>query len=108
MSGRARTYLVLAIVGFITPYALLAIFVGEHGIDVGALDSTVASISFADLMLSGVAFWVWMWGEAPRVGVSPWPFVAGTLLVGVCFAPPLFLYVRERRAAAGGGAAPPA
>jgi hypothetical protein len=101
MEQNRGIYLALAIIGAIVPAVLFGAFLIDDGIDdiVDAIFGNAASAALmGDLLISSVAFWVWLWREAPRVGVSPWPFVAGNLLVGLCFALPLFLYVRAGRA----------
>jgi hypothetical protein len=103
MADQGRSvYLVLAIIGAIAPATLLGVFIADDGlgnvID-GIFANAAAAAVFADLAISSVVFWVWLWGEAPRIGVSPWPYVVANLLVGLCFALPLFLYVRAGRSA---------
>jgi hypothetical protein len=100
--ARARTYLALAIVGLLGQLALAGVFFAENGLDVGEFgdqifSSTIAALSFADLLMCAVVFFAWMPREAARVGIrSWWPFALASL-GGLCFAFPLFLYVRERR-----------
>ena len=51
-----------------------------------------------DLTISVIAFWVYVFVEANRSGMKhPWIYLLATLLVGLSFALPLFLYFRERR-----------
>lgn len=102
MSGRARAWLALAVLGAIAPLVLTIVFTAEYGVDLGeAWDQVTASetsvLLLLDLLISSIAFWVWLWREAPRIDLNPWPFVAANLLIGLCFALPLFLYLRERR-----------
>jgi hypothetical protein len=113
MSGRARAYLALAVIGAAVPLAIGAVFVSAHGLDVAEagrqLSSTIGILAMADLTIASVVFWVWLSGEARRAGLKRWwPLVAANLLVGLCFALPLFLYLRERRLAPARGAAPAA
>ena len=102
MTGRERVYLLLAVLGAAAPLTVFGIFLAEHGLDLGrffedVFASEVAGMTFADLAVSSLVFWVWMAYEAPRVGLgSWWPFVVANLLVGLSFALPLFLYFRER------------
>jgi uncharacterized protein DUF2834 len=100
--ARARTYLALAVVGLLGQLALAGAFLAENGLDVGEFgdqifSSTIAALSFADLLMCAVVFFAWMPREAARAGMrSWWPFALASL-GGLCFAFPLFLYVRERR-----------
>lgn len=97
MEQNRGIYLALAIVGAIVPAVLLGAFIIDHGVADLAdaiFGNAAAAAVMADLIISSIVFWVWLWREAPRIGVSPWPFVVGNLLVGLCFALPLFLYVR--------------
>lgn len=105
-SGRALTFLALAIVGLLGQLALGGVFLANNGLDLGELGdqifaSTLAALTFADLMTCAVVFLAWLPREAARVGIRRWwPFALATL-GGLCFAFPLFLYFRERKRVAG-------
>jgi hypothetical protein len=105
-NGRALAFLALAIAGLLGQLALFGVFLADHGLDPGEfadpmLSSTIAALTFADLMACAVVFLVWLPREAARVGIRRWwPFALATL-GGLCFAFPLFLYSRERRRIAG-------
>lgn len=100
--ARARIYLALAIAGLIGQLVLFGAFLAEHGLDLGEFgdqifSSTIAALTFADLMMCAVVFLAWMPREAARAGIrSWWPFAVASL-GGLCFAFPLFLYARERK-----------
>ena len=48
-----------------------------------------------------LAFVIWASWDGPRNGVDRWwVVIPASLLVGVCFAIPLYLYMRERAPAA--------
>ena len=50
-----------------------------------------------DLTISVIVFWFFMFVEANKLQMkNPWVYVLATLLVGLSFAFPLFLYFRER------------
>ncbi len=108
---RSRIFLALALVGFVAPLVLFGIYFGEHGVDIGELTdaataNTVAVAMLVDLTISCLAFFIWASREGPRLGIKRWWMVIpATLLVGLCFGLPLFLYWRERALEAG---APPA
>jgi hypothetical protein len=102
MNSRERILLGLAVVGFVVPNTMVAIFCAQHGLDLGAYfshwhESLPAAQLVADVALAGVAFAVWARWEARALEIQAWwiIFPAG-LLVGVCFAVPLFLLMRER------------
>ena len=97
---RALVLLALAIAGLLGQLTLFGVFLADHGLDLAELGdqlfaSTIAALTFADLIASAIVFLVWMPREAARVGLRWWPFAVATL-GGLCFAFPLFLYFRER------------
>jgi hypothetical protein len=56
----------------------------------------------ADLAISFWALVAWAAWDAPRTGVRTWwVTIPASLLVGVCFALPLYLLLRERKLAIG-------
>jgi hypothetical protein len=101
-SWRALVFLDLAIVGLLGQLALVGVFLAHEGLALGEFgdqifSSTVAALTFADLVTCAVVFLAWLPREAARVGIRRWwPFALATL-GGLCFALPLFLYFRERR-----------
>src|SRR3989442_2243738 len=109
-SGRALAFLALAIAGLVGQLALFGVFLADNGLDLGEMtdqifSSTIAALTFADLMTCAAVFFAWLPREPARVGIRrSWLFaLAG--LGGLCFAFPLFLYFRERRRIE--GATPP-
>lgn len=106
MTTKARIYLALAVVGAAVPIALGIAFIADEGADLAAFfdqlfDSTASTLAFADLTISSIAFLTWMWGETRRHDLgSPWAYVLANVAVGLSFALPLFLYLRERRTGA--------
>jgi hypothetical protein len=51
-----------------------------------------------DLTISVIVFWVYVFVEANKLQMkTPWVYLLATLLVGLSFAFPLFLYFRERK-----------
>jgi hypothetical protein len=100
-SGRAVAFLALAIAGLLGQVALVGVFLADNGLDLGEFadqifSSTIAALTFADLMMCAVVFFAWLPREAARMGIRWWPFAIASL-GGLCFAFPLFLYFRERR-----------
>jgi hypothetical protein len=106
MSRRAKTFLLLTIVGFITPNVMLGVHLAEHGLDIGNYlgdwFGTLPAAQIAiDLFIVAVAFLTWAAWDGPRAGVTNWWVVfPSTFLVGACFAVPLYLFMRERAATA--------
>jgi len=102
MSWRERILLVLTVVGFLVPNAMVAIFFVDHGLDISAyLDGWVQTLPsaqlVADLIVAFVAFALWAAWEGRRLGMrSWWVPIPASLLVGLCFGLPLFLLLRER------------
>ena len=98
-----RGYLVLTIVGAAVPTALTLYFVAAHGPHPilfleQMFASTIATATLLDVRIASVAFWVWLSRAAPAAGMTRWwPFVVANLAIGLSFALPLFLYIRETR-----------
>ena len=96
-------YLILAVLGFVVPYTFFISFLMAHGLDGRAflreLFGTPISAFFAvDLLLSCVVFVQYLRQEAARVSIAHWwLYLVALLTVGLSFALPLFLYVRETR-----------
>ena len=103
MSKRA-IYLVLAIVGAVIPWFFFYGFFQAEGLGgdfVGSLFVNGAAGGFsADVLISSVVFWIFLFPEARRAGVPrPWIFVVLNLLIGLSCALPLFLWARAGRIA---------
>jgi hypothetical protein len=98
--SRKNIFLILAILGFIAPYYF---FLQVRGFDLNALlqqfaASKVLSGTAMDLLISVIVFWFFMFTEANKLQMkNPWVYFLATLLVGLSFALPLFLYFRERK-----------
>jgi hypothetical protein len=99
---RARLLLLLTVLGFVVPNAMVVVFFVEHGVDLGRYFGnwfgTLPSAQLVvDLVICGVAFIGWSALDGPRAGVPRWwVTIPATLLVGLCFAVPLYLLLRER------------
>ena len=105
MTSRERTLLALTIVGFLVPNAMLAVFFVDHGVDLAEyfsewFESLPAAQIAADLTIAFVAFALWAAWEGRRLGMRAWwAPIPASLLVGLCFGLPLFLFLRERAVA---------
>jgi hypothetical protein len=99
---KLRLLLLLAVVGFVAPNVLLGIYIADEGWDPGGyfslwFDSTPSTQLVIDLTIASWALFVWAWLDGPRSGVRRWWLcIPATLLVGLCFGLPLYLYMRER------------
>lgn len=94
---RPQTWLLLAI---LAPFAVLSTIalmdVGYFGIIEPHFKSWGAAQVFADLVILALLACVWMARDARDHGLSPWPFIAITLVAG-SFGPLLYLIVRDAR-----------
>jgi hypothetical protein len=93
-----KLYAALAIPGFLLPMSQLLPFIRQSGFDLMAFMTqpfvNPASSMFAlDLLVSCVVFWTFVFFEGQVR--HRWLYVALTLLVGLSFALPLFLWARE-------------
>ena len=102
MTSRERVLLALTTVGFLVPNAMVIAFVIEHGLDVSGYfdhwgESLPAAQLAADVSIAFLAFAFWSAWEGRRIGMRTWWLpIPASLLVGLCFALPLFLLLRER------------
>jgi hypothetical protein len=106
--AKKNIFLLLAIVGFIAPYYFFLQLPAENGFDLPSLMQPLFANNFMkgvgmDLTVSVIAFWTYAFIEADRLHMKrPWVYPLATLLVGLSFALPLFLYFRERKLEANG------
>lgn len=102
MNWRERTLLVLTIIGFVVPNAMVTLFAVRHGLSLDGYfrhwgESLPATQLALDLSIAFVASALWAAWEGRRLRMrSWWVPVPASLLVGLCFAVPLFLLLRER------------
>jgi hypothetical protein len=97
-----RFYLGAAVIGAIVPYAVyigyLSYVPGASGALSLAWGSPIAAATLADFSVSCLVFWPFMFAESRRHGIKHiWFYVLANLLIGLSFALPAFLYMRERR-----------
>ena len=99
-------YLILAIAGFAGPYYFLISFLIAHGLAgriflEQLLANRISTFFFVDLLIASIAFIVYLPREAARCSIKRWwLYLFALLTVGLSFALPLFLFIRESRAAA--------
>jgi hypothetical protein len=100
---RSNIYLALAVIGLIAPYLFFFEFFSANGLNIGllvqqALINPVAIAFTVDLVISIIVFWIYMFSEANKLQMNnAGVYLLATLLVGLSFALPLFLYFRERK-----------
>ncbi len=93
-------YLVAAIIGAIVPYATyfgyLATVPGSSSALSLAWGNPIAAATLADFTVSCLVFWPFVFTESRRFAILHWwLFVVANILIGLSFALPAFLYVRE-------------
>jgi hypothetical protein len=99
---RTRLLLGLTVVGFVVPNTMVVVFLSGDGSDLGRyLGNWFGTLPSAqlvvDLAICAVAFIGWSAVDGPQSGVRRWwVTIPATLLVGLCFAVPLYLLLRER------------
>jgi hypothetical protein len=95
-------YLLLCIVGVIIPWFFLVGWLGEPnpsitGFFISIFANKVASSVAADLLISALVFFIFVYVEGRRLRMKRlWVFVPATLCVGLSFGLPLFLYFRAK------------
>lgn len=100
---KKNIYLILAIIGFIAPYYFFVQVPPENVLDMPALIQPLFANNFMkgvamDLTVSVIVFWTYVFIETNKLQMkNPWVYLVATLLVGLSFALPLFLYFRERK-----------
>lgn len=99
---KERLLLALTIIGFIVPNVCVGIFLANEGLDISGYfslwtASTPSTQLLLDLVIAALALFVWAAVEGPRARIKRWWLcIPATLLVGLCFGLPLFLWMRER------------
>jgi hypothetical protein len=102
MSSARITYLILSILGFFLGVAFIyPITIDHNGFDIIRFSREIGLNSSSrllavDLSWSAITFFSFLIMETKRLKVKRWWLaVLGSFLVGVCFAFPLFLFLRQ-------------
>lgn len=101
--SRKNIFLIFTIIGFVAPYYFFLQISPANGFDLPLLIQPMFANNFMkgvgmDLTVSVIVFWVFMFSEANRIQMkNSWVYLLATMLVGLSFALPLFLYFRERK-----------
>jgi hypothetical protein len=95
-------YLIAAAIGAVAPYATffgyLANVPGSSSALSLAWGNPIAAATLTDFTISCLVFWPFVFTESKKLGIRYWwLFVVTNIFVGLSFAFPAFLYVRERR-----------
>ncbi|MXX07676.1 MAG: DUF2834 domain-containing protein [Gammaproteobacteria bacterium] len=96
-------WLLLAIAGAVIPWYYLAGFLAANPLDIAGFlaASTVNDVGrgfVADLLISSLVFWVYMFSRRPD-GPAPWPFIVINLFIGLSCALPAYLWIASRDSA---------
>ena len=98
---KKNVYIVLCVLGALIPVAVFVPFAVEKGLDMGLFvremfATQVASFLSADLILSSLALWVFIFFELRKGPIRYWWLaIIANLAVGLSLALPLFLLLRE-------------
>ena len=101
--NRTHAYLALAAIGLVAPYSQFVPWLFEHGFDparfFGDLFVNKVGAFFAmDVLVSAVVLFTFMEYDKSEGAVRrAWIAMTGTVLVGVSFGLPMYLYLRERK-----------
>ena len=95
-------YLIAAAIGAVAPFATyfgyLAYVPGSSGALSLAWGNPIAAATLADFTISCLVFWPFVFVESKKLGIRYWwLFVVTNIFIGLSFALPAFLYLRERR-----------
>jgi hypothetical protein len=96
-----RVYLALSVIGLVLPYSQFLPWAFKYGFDplrfFGDLFANrIGGFFGLDVLVSSTALFAFMVYDQRRSSVrNAWIAVVGTLLVGVSFGLPLYLYLRE-------------
>ena len=94
-------YAAATILGAIAPFAVyfgfLSAVPGSDGALSLAWGNPIAAATLTDFTFSCLVFWAFLFTESRRVGVKhAWFFVIANVFIGLSFALPAFLFMRER------------
>jgi hypothetical protein len=99
---KLKILLALTVIGFVVPNVMLGVYLFDEGGDLGGfLDAIYATTPAAqitvDITLVCITAFVWAAYDGPRSGVRYWwVIIPATMLIGLCFGMPLYLYLREK------------
>ena len=105
LTPRQLVYAALAAIGLVATWYFNLQFMSESGGSFSVVDFVAASYANSasasisnDLTVGVIAFLVWSFHEARRIGMRHWwIYVVLTFAIAFACAYPLFLFMRERR-----------
>jgi hypothetical protein len=95
-------YLGLSVLGLVVPYAKFLPWLSEHGLDFGLFlrelfATRIGAFFGLDVVVSVIVLFAFIVSERRAIRIQHvWLPIIATLLVGVSFGLPLFLYMRQR------------
>jgi Protein of unknown function DUF2834 len=96
-----RVYLILYVLGLVIPYSQFVPWLLEHGLDFGLFfrelfANRISAFFAVDVIVSAIVLIWFIQSEGKRLRVRLlWLPTVGTLVVGVSFGFPLFLFLRQ-------------
>ena len=99
---QSSIYISLCIFGVLMPWLFLDLFLGETNPSISLFfsyifNNNVSTSVAADLLISALIFFVFAFSEGNRVGMKwLWIYIPATLMIGLSFGLPLFLYLRAK------------
>ncbi|MCP6759630.1 MAG: DUF2834 domain-containing protein [Fischerella sp. CENA71] len=97
------TYLLLCILGLVLPYSQFIPFLLAHGLNIHLFleqlfTNHISTFFGIDVIVSAVVLLVFVFWEGTHLKMRfLWVYVLSTLTIGVSFALPLFLLMRQRQ-----------
>jgi uncharacterized membrane protein len=98
-----NVYLALAGMGLILPYYFFGSFLRLYGFNLQVIyvqlfTNQVVTFFVMDLVIATIVFYIFLYAESRRLSIQNWwLYLLLSLLVGLSFALPLFLYSREKK-----------
>ena len=98
---KKTVYIVLCVLGAVIPMAVFVPFAVENGLDMGLFvkemfATRVASFLSADLIISSLVLWVFIFFEVRKRAIKYWWLaIIANVAVGLSLALPLFLLLCE-------------
>jgi hypothetical protein len=99
---QSKIYLLLCIIGVGAPWLFILGFFNYEKASIPLFFTSifanhVSSAVAADLLVSGLVFFTFLFFEGKRLGLKHlWVYILATLFVGLSFGLPLFFYQRAR------------
>ena len=96
-----HVYLILSVLGFVIPYSQFVPWVFEHGLNFGLFfrelfANRISAFFAVDVIVSTIVLIWFIQSEGKRLRLRLlWLPTVGTLIVGVSFGFPLFLFLRQ-------------